>query len=242
MSRNGSGAYSSPASSFPAVAATLIESTKYNNVINDLAAAMTASIANDGQTPILANLPMGGFKLTGLAAGAASGDSVRYDELILKAPLAGSTTQAFSASTLNATALLDLSAATAGQIKFPATQNASANVNTLDDYETGTWTPGITAGTGSITSYTSSGTYTKIGRTVMCTIAFSITNNGTGAGTCTLSGLPFALLNGYSAMWRRGGADGVFCILSNNSLFNSANGYPLATGVNDQFTFFYQTT
>ena len=127
-------------------------------------------------------------------------------------------------------------------ITFPATQSASSDANTLDDYEEGTWTPVITPGTGSITSYTSSGTYTKVGRTVMCTITFSITNNGTGAGGCNLTGLPFTIVNGYSAIWRRGGVDGAFCILSGNYMYNSSNGYPLATSVNTDFTFFYQTT
>ena len=127
-------------------------------------------------------------------------------------------------------------------ITFPATQSASSDANTLDDYEEGTWTPVITPGAGSITSYTSSGTYTKVGRTVMCTMTFNITNNGTGSGGCNLTGTPFTLVNGYSAIWRRGGVDGAFCILSNNTMFNSSNGYPLATNVNDVFTFFYQTT
>jgi len=33
-----------------------------------------------------------------------------------------------------------------GQIKFPATQNSSADANTLDDYEEGTWTPTLPNG------------------------------------------------------------------------------------------------
>jgi len=83
MARNGSGAYIPPAASFPAVAATLIESTKFNNVINDIGTALTASIANDGQTTILNNLPMAGHKLTGLSAGTAAGDSVRFEDAVL---------------------------------------------------------------------------------------------------------------------------------------------------------------
>lgn len=82
MSRNGSGVQTSPGSSFPVVASTLIESTKFNNVINDINTVLTQSISNDGQTPILANLPMGGFKLTGLAAGTNAGDSVEYNQLL----------------------------------------------------------------------------------------------------------------------------------------------------------------
>jgi len=78
MARNGSGTFTPPGSSFPAVASTLIESAKFNNVINDISSAVTASIANDGQTPILANLPMNGFKHTGVAAASASGQYVEY--------------------------------------------------------------------------------------------------------------------------------------------------------------------
>lgn len=67
MSRNGAGVYTPPAASFPAVPETLIEAAKFNNVINDISTAMTASIANDGQTVPVANLPMVGFKHTGVA-------------------------------------------------------------------------------------------------------------------------------------------------------------------------------
>lgn len=59
-------------------------------------------------------------------------------------------------------------------ITFPATQNASSNANTLDDYEEGTWTPTVNfdiGGTG-IVYGTRQGTYTKIGRVV--TIAYYI--------------------------------------------------------------------
>lgn len=81
MARNGSGAQSSPGSSFPAVANTLIESSKFNTVINDINASLTASIANDGQTPILANLPMFGFKHTGVAAATIAGQYAEYAQM-----------------------------------------------------------------------------------------------------------------------------------------------------------------
>jgi len=80
MSRNGSGVYSLPGSSFPASPSTLIESAKYNNNLNDIAAALTQSIASDGQTPITANIPFGGNKITGLGAGTLAGDSVRFND------------------------------------------------------------------------------------------------------------------------------------------------------------------
>jgi hypothetical protein len=52
-------------------------------------------------------------------------------------------TGATSLAAVTASGLVDISGASAGQIKFPATQNASAGANTLDDYEEGTWTPSV---------------------------------------------------------------------------------------------------
>jgi len=81
MSRNGSGVYSPPGSSFPAVANTLIEASKFNNTINDIGTALTESIARDGQTTITANIPMATFKFTGLGAGSAATDSARLGQV-----------------------------------------------------------------------------------------------------------------------------------------------------------------
>lgn len=85
-------------------------------------------------------------------------------------------------------ALLDISGASAGQIKFPATQNASSNANTLDDYEEGTWVPSI----GGTATYTNQvGTYTKVGRQVH--VQGRLTINAIGSGdTGIISGLPFS--------------------------------------------------
>lgn len=83
--------------------------------------------------------------------------------------------------------LLDISGTSAGQIKFPASQNASANANTLDDYEEGTFTPTL-GGTASYSSRT--GTYTKIGRLVSFTIEMTVNSINSGSAT-TISGLPF---------------------------------------------------
>jgi len=75
-------------------------------------------------------------------------------------------------------------------ITFPAAINASSDANTLDDYEEGTWTPTVTSGTGSITSYTSAGYYTKVGNVVNITCSFTIVTAGTAASTASFS-LPF---------------------------------------------------
>ena len=71
-------------------------------------------------------------------------------------------------------------------ITFPATQSSSSNVNTLDDYEEGTWTP---AGVGQ-TFASASGKYTKIGRVVY--IQFDVIWSVNGAGNqAGMGGFPF---------------------------------------------------
>ena len=103
----------------------------------------------------------------------------------------GATTPATGAfTTLSATGLTDLSAAGAGQIKFPATQNASANANTLDDYKEGTWTPIDNSGA-SLSFTIQSATYTKIGRFVSAAQFTSYPATASGA-TANIAGLPFA--------------------------------------------------
>ena len=51
-------------------------------------------------------------------------------------------------------------------ITFPATQSASTDANTLDDYEEGTWTPNQGSGLTVTGTFSSAGTYTKIGNLV----------------------------------------------------------------------------
>lgn len=80
MARNGSGTYSLPAGQ-PVVTGTTISSTTFNTLTSDLATALTQSIASDGQTTPTANLPMGGFKLTGLGAGTAATDSANLGQV-----------------------------------------------------------------------------------------------------------------------------------------------------------------
>jgi hypothetical protein len=80
-------------------------------------------------------------------------------------------------------------------IRFPATQSASSNANTLDDYEEGTWTPSLAAagGTLSVTyGATRSGTYTKIGNVVSIRLGLRIASHSGGSGDYTITGLPFS--------------------------------------------------
>jgi hypothetical protein len=79
----------------------------------------------------------------------------------------------------------------ANGVAFPATQVASADANTLDDYEEGTWTPGIAFG-GSSTGWVivSAGKYLKIGKGWWLEGSISITTVGSATGQSTITGLP----------------------------------------------------
>jgi hypothetical protein len=83
-------------------------------------------------------------------------------------------------------------AASGAGITFPATQSASSDANTLDDYEEGTWTPVIT-GAG-YTASAASGTYTKVGRMVNLTCTFTFSAVPASNSACTFSGLPFSVV------------------------------------------------
>jgi hypothetical protein len=77
-------------------------------------------------------------------------------------------------------------------ITFPATQSASTDANTLDDYEEGTWTPALLLTTGSITFSSVSGGYVKIGKLVYIRANFSGSATiSSPTGDLRLSGLPF---------------------------------------------------
>jgi hypothetical protein len=65
MARNGAGTYTLPAGN-PVTTGTTISSSWANNTLNDIASSLTASLAYDGQTAPVANLPMATYAHTGV--------------------------------------------------------------------------------------------------------------------------------------------------------------------------------
>lgn len=65
MPFNGSGTYAPPAADFPAVALTVISSSKYNALINDIATALSTCVTKDGQTTVTADIPLNTHGITG---------------------------------------------------------------------------------------------------------------------------------------------------------------------------------
>jgi len=77
-------------------------------------------------------------------------------------------------------------------ISFPATQSASSDANTLDDYEEGTWTPIVGVGFTGVTYSSQHGWYTKVGRSVVISgrVNFSGTAN---FNNISITNMPFTM-------------------------------------------------
>jgi hypothetical protein len=115
-------------------------------------------------------------------------------------------------------------------ISFPATQSASSDANTLDDYEKGTFT--ATLRIGGTSNGTTTGAYTKIGRVVTYDINFyngSYTKSGTGA--LTITGMPFTSASSNYYM----GQVGFF-----NTYNSSTAGFPFLELANNTTTLTFQ--
>lgn len=80
-----------------------------------------------------------------------------------------------------------------GQIKFPATQSPSSDVNTLDDYEEAlTWTPTITFGGNAVgVTYAAgnSATSIKIGKFVFVSGSLRLSSKGSSTGNAQIAGV-----------------------------------------------------
>ena len=102
--------------------------------------------------------------------------------------------------------ILDLASHT-GNVAFPASQVASADVNTLDDYQEGTWTPVVTATTNDHTYNFQYGNYVKIGKYVHCHALVGINAVNSTSGNSRFGGLPFtasATTGNYGLMFVAG--------------------------------------
>ncbi|MEI6590163.1 MAG: hypothetical protein WCO38_09505 [Verrucomicrobiota bacterium] len=112
-------------------------------------------------------------------------------------------------------------------IAFPATQSASTDANTLDDYEEGTWTPTQGGNLTVVGTFSSSGTYTKIGRMVVARgqVLGSTSVAFTGGAPAILAGsLPFSAAGGPVV----GNAvdnnfnQGIVCFVSGTNIYGSS--------------------
>jgi hypothetical protein len=157
---------------------------------------------------------------------------------VMNGTLGATTPSTVVATTVKASTTMGVGGATPSAsgsgITFPATQSASSDANTLDDYEEGTWTPVIdssTAGTGRATTIASA-LYTKIGNIVYFQCYVTLTTLGSGgSGDLVILGLPFtAKSSTYYGPVTIGYALGL------NSTLNSIGGYILTNSTTIQIT------
>ena len=108
-------------------------------------------------------------------------------------------------------------------ITFPATAVAASDVNTLDDYEEGTFSAGIAFGGNAVgVVYASQGgAYVKTGRMVWCSLAIQISNKGSSTGNMTITGLPFTSspVNSYFNV----ASEGIFSMTGSSGGAGTAN-------------------
>jgi hypothetical protein len=81
MSYNGNGVFLINTAGQPVTPGTVISSTAFNALTADLAGGLTNAITKDGQSTPTSNIPMGGFKITGLGAATNPNDAVRLAQL-----------------------------------------------------------------------------------------------------------------------------------------------------------------
>jgi hypothetical protein len=129
MARNGSGVYSLPAGN-PVITGTTISSTWANSTLNDIASALTASLTSDGQTTPTANLPMGGYVLSGVGSAtlrtqSASAGQIQDSVFQYLTGISGT-------DTIVATAALGMTAYAAGQVFRFISAGANTGAVTLN--------------------------------------------------------------------------------------------------------------
>jgi hypothetical protein len=148
---------------------------------------MLSNLYNDGTNYRYITTSGGGlYSIQGVASGA----HVWYSAPSGSAGAVATLTQIMSVEPSKSLSLQGATPQTGTGITFPATQSASTDANTLDDYEEGTWTPTDSSGA-SLSLSVSNCRYTKIGRMVSIqgTITYPTTASGASA---QFGGFPFA--------------------------------------------------
>ena len=126
-------------------------------------------------------------------------------------------------------------------VTFPATDSASSNANTLDDYEEGIWTPNQGSGLTVVGTFSSSGNYTKIGRMVYVSLVVAgSTSIAFSAGATICTNLPFSAITTPQqpgVAINSATSAGIIALAANSTVF-TPSGMAATSGVN--FNFAYQ--
>jgi hypothetical protein len=89
MARDGNGTYSAPVNTWnPAISGVLATAGDWQQLLNDIVAALTQSVSRDGQTPMTGNLALGNNKITGLTPGTGTGEALAFQQLFNQGTMA----------------------------------------------------------------------------------------------------------------------------------------------------------
>ena len=143
MPLDGSGTYNPPSPEFPAIPNTIIYASDFNQIILDIAAALSNAIFRDGQASFTADQSMGGNKLTNVKNGTLPQDATTVLQVFTDPVFLATTVQGFKITgsmfqalmvsvnlvasgtlTLTGTTLLDASAS--GEVRLPANTSIGA--------------------------------------------------------------------------------------------------------------------
>lgn len=78
MPWNGSGTYNLDPSYYPEVNGTVIDAVRYNGLLADVKSGLNNVLTKNGENSATANIPMGGFVITGLGTPSADGHSLAW--------------------------------------------------------------------------------------------------------------------------------------------------------------------
>jgi hypothetical protein len=160
-------------------------------IYNDSATLLLQRPSNSRSGQILINNANGGIKYYAGSNGSGE-NSVVAHEFVSDAPSTGTVLARINSFGIG----LGANTPSSGTgITFPATQSASSDANTLDDYEEGTWTPTMVASGASFTYSATYGTYVKIGSFVMAQFYLRVTAYTGSNSNTAIGGLPFTSAN-----------------------------------------------
>lgn len=100
--------------------------SRFDQDANDMAAGLSNCVTRNGQSPATANLPMGNFKFTGLAAGTDPSDSVNFSQLSFTAAGTGGAPRTIQAKLSEQISAIDFGAIANGTADDLAAANAAA--------------------------------------------------------------------------------------------------------------------
>ena len=143
MSYDGNGQYDLPTPQYPAISGEIIRADYYNDILTDLASALSTVLVRDGQAAMTGNLPMGSKKITGMANGNDPQDAVTFLQVFTSPDFT-------DATMLGATFTVSATATVIGGTTFTVTSTtvtlpAATSIGNVSSTEIG-YLDGVTSG------------------------------------------------------------------------------------------------